>query len=78
VLATALGIAALLATSKTAFMLVRLLGAAYLLYLGLWTLLHRRTREAADAPQPISLLPLVAMRQGLMVTLGVKLALEKR
>jgi threonine/homoserine/homoserine lactone efflux protein len=70
VLATALGIAALLATSETAFVLVRLLGGAYLVLLGLSTLFRRRTAGDADVPPctpPVP--PVSAIRQGLISNL---------
>jgi threonine/homoserine/homoserine lactone efflux protein len=44
--AAALGVATLLATSSVAFTVLKLVGAAYLIYLGISTL---RTREAVDA-----------------------------
>jgi threonine/homoserine/homoserine lactone efflux protein len=48
---------ALLATSATAFMLVKLVGAAYLLYIGIGMLLTRRRDNGAvaDALPPLSL-----------------------
>jgi threonine/homoserine/homoserine lactone efflux protein len=46
----ALGIAAIVATSTEAFTLVKLAGAAFLLYLGIQSLLGRR--EAAELPRP--------------------------
>jgi threonine/homoserine/homoserine lactone efflux protein len=54
VTAAALGVTAILAASETGFDAIRYAGAAYLLYLGIRTLLRRR--EAADAePQPAPL-----------------------
>jgi threonine/homoserine/homoserine lactone efflux protein len=68
ILATAFGIAALLATSETAFLLVRVLGSVYLVVLGLSTL-RGRTRETGVPPGTPAALPLVAMRQGLISNL---------
>ena len=56
IVAAALGMSALLATSATAFMLVKLVGAAYLLYIGIGMLLTRRRDNGAlaDALPPLS------------------------
>ncbi len=52
--AAALGLSAVLATSATAFAIVKYAGAAYLLYVGLSLLFSRRRRDAAPAPlQPL-------------------------
>ena len=63
--AAAAGLAALLAASQTAFTTVRLAGAAYLVFLGLRTLLTRRSSlgDARVRPAPRDLL---AFRQGLV------------
>ena len=54
-LAAALGLSAIIATSATAFMLVKWVGAAYLVYLGT-TLLLSRSRAGVDtAPLPAAL-----------------------
>jgi threonine/homoserine/homoserine lactone efflux protein len=50
VLAAALGISAVLAASQTAFDAIRYAGAAYLIVLGVRTLLRRRGGEAAVQP----------------------------
>jgi threonine/homoserine/homoserine lactone efflux protein len=56
VIATALGLTALLATSALALSAIRYVGAAYLLYLGIRTILTRRepliAAGEAGAPQP--------------------------
>src|SRR5690606_26400515 len=51
VVAAALGMSALLATSATAFLVVKLVGAAYLLYIGLSMLLARRRESTEPAPE---------------------------
>ena len=53
IVAAALGMSALLATSATAFMVVKLVGAAYLLYIGISMLLAKRD----EAAKPASSLP---------------------
>lgn len=55
VLAAALGLSALLSASAAAFTVVKLLGAAYLMYLGLSLLFKRAsTPRATDVPSPTS------------------------
>jgi threonine/homoserine/homoserine lactone efflux protein len=68
VTAAALGLSALLASSSTAFHTVKYAGAAYLLYLGIRTLLRRGAEheEAQDAP---SASVARAFGQGLVVNL---------
>ena len=66
-LATAVGIAALLAASEPAFLAIRILGSAYLIWLGLQALLaavRGRERRAVRAPRSSS------FRQGLLSNLG--------
>jgi threonine/homoserine/homoserine lactone efflux protein len=48
--ASAVGLAAILAASATAFMVIKLVGAAYLVYLGVMALWHSRKHPDAQAP----------------------------
>lgn len=68
-LLAALGLSALLAASAWAFALVKLLGAAYLVWLGLSMVLRARAEAVVDlatpAPQPLG----VIYRQGLLTNL---------
>jgi threonine/homoserine/homoserine lactone efflux protein len=57
IVAAALGMSALLATSATAFMLVKLIGAAYLLYIGIGMLLARRKEAVAPGASELPALP---------------------
>ena len=57
VVAAALGMSALLATSATAFMVVKLIGAAYLLYIGVSMLLAKRQDGAAPDAGELPALP---------------------
>ena len=73
--AAAVGLSALLASSAAAFNVVRYLGAAYLVYLGLRALLRRESAEGAGAPAPRASLRR-AFRDGLIVNvLNPKVAL---
>ena len=75
VLAAALGLAALLAASATAFMLVKLVGAAYLLWLGLG-LLRSRESVASESDAPAALPLWRIFRQGFITNvLNPKVAL---
>jgi threonine/homoserine/homoserine lactone efflux protein len=51
VTAAAIGLSSLLVSSATAFSVVKYAGAAYLVGLGLWTLLHRRDEAAGAIPK---------------------------
>ena len=59
VAAAAAGLSAILLTSATAFGIVKALGAGYLIYLGVRTLLARRPPAAMAAPPPLPLSRLV-------------------
>jgi len=65
-IAAALGLSALLLTSALAFSIVKYLGAAYLIYLGVRTLLAREERQqTAAAPKSLSQL----LTRGFLVNL---------
>jgi threonine/homoserine/homoserine lactone efflux protein len=66
VAAAAVGLSAILLTSATAFGIVKALGAAYLIYLGLRILLTRREVDSVDTPTPVSLYEL--MRDGVIIS----------
>jgi threonine/homoserine/homoserine lactone efflux protein len=76
--AAVVGLSALLAASATAYTVVRLVGACYLVYLGLSALWGTRRRPEA-APQEVDLVattPALAFRQGLLSNvLNPKIAL---
>lgn len=55
VAAATLGLSAILLTSATAFAVVKLLGAGYLIYLGVRTLLSRNATTGIDASAPRAL-----------------------
>ncbi|MBB4842506.1 RhtB (resistance to homoserine/threonine) family protein [Paucibacter oligotrophus] len=60
VLAAALGLSALLATSAWAFTVIKWVGAAYLVYIGLQMLLSRRVSTAAE---PLAAPPALSYRK---------------
>jgi threonine/homoserine/homoserine lactone efflux protein len=55
VMAAAVGLSAVLATSATAFMVVKYVGAAYILYMAWGLLKNRGAAAAADLPAPPAL-----------------------
>jgi threonine/homoserine/homoserine lactone efflux protein len=65
--AAAFGLSALLLTSALTFTVVKYLGAAYLIYLGIRTLLKRETHQQTNKDEPKS--PLRMFFQGMMVEL---------
>ena len=71
-LACAVGISALLAASEPAFLAVRILGAGYLIWLGVQALAAaaRGRRKEVVAPRAKPLEPRRAFRQGLLSNLG--------
>ncbi len=73
-LAASAGVAALLVASEPAFLALKFLGAAYLVYLGLQALVSavrgRPGEPAPDASAPAGLAPGSAFRQGLISDLG--------
>ena len=75
--ASALGLSAILATSAAAFTVVKLAGAAYILYLAIGMLLSKRSGN--DAPAPLKVAPLPWRRiyaQGILTNvLNPKVAL---
>ena len=58
VFAAALGLSAVLATSATAFAVVKYAGAAYLLYVGVMLLVGKRRTADPDSPAAVPPLPL--------------------
>jgi len=71
---TSVGAAALLRASEPAFLALRLLGAAYLIFIGAQALIAALRRSGPPASQASSggarLRPSVALRQGLLSNLG--------
>ena len=75
-LAAALGLSAILATSTLAFTLVKLTGAAYLLYLGARLVFTKTAAGAAASPAGVSCDPNSAFVQGIVTNvLNPKVAL---
>ncbi len=73
--AAALGLSAILATSPLAFSIVKFLGAAYLVLLGLKLMLARSARDGA-APLAVPATPRAVFRQGVLTNvLNPKVAL---
>jgi threonine/homoserine/homoserine lactone efflux protein len=70
-LAASAGLAALLVASEPAFVAVKVVGAAYLVFLGLQSIVHAiRGHAPATAAQARELKPRAAFRQGLVSNLG--------
>nr|WP_269330531.1 LysE family translocator [Kineosporia babensis] len=69
--ASAIGLAAILAASATAFLIIKLLGAAYLIYLGVTALWHARTKpdQHVEPAAAAAVGPGQAFRQGLLSNL---------
>lgn len=67
--ASVIGLVALLAASAEAFTVVKLAGAAYLVYLGIRTLLSLRGSDREEAPPPSSAPAGSPFRQGLLTNL---------
>jgi threonine/homoserine/homoserine lactone efflux protein len=65
ILAAAVGISALVVSSAVAFSIVKYLGAAYLLYLGIRRLLDRRAEDEDAVPSEAR--PAVIFRRGVLV-----------
>lgn len=75
VVLAASGVAAILATTPLAFVIVQYLGAAYLIYLGI-DLLRTRRQTAATTPYPLAVNGWQYFRRGLLVdSLNPKIAL---
>jgi threonine/homoserine/homoserine lactone efflux protein len=70
-LAASAGLAALLVASEPAFFAVKVVGAAYLVFLGAQSIVHAiRGQATAPATQARELTPRAAFRQGLVSNLG--------
>lgn len=78
VLAAALGLSAILASSATAFLVIKLIGAAYLIYLGISTIMakiHGDTQTGAVVDIPRQSLRSIFMQGFLSNALNPKVAL---
>lgn len=67
VIAVAFGVGAIVASSVVAFTVIKIVGAIYLVYLGVQAIRHRNRRTAQGGPAPASILTL--LRQGFVVGL---------
>lgn len=67
-LAAALGLSAILATSASAFMLLKFIGAGYLIYLGVCMVASRNSAAALDTPVT-GVRHWVAYRQGILTNI---------
>ncbi|MEV4668892.1 LysE family translocator [Microbacterium sp. LWO12-1.2] len=65
VLAVAFGVGAIVASSVAAFTVIKILGAAYLVWLGIQAIRHRHDHQTAEARMPTSAGKL--LRQGFIV-----------
>jgi threonine/homoserine/homoserine lactone efflux protein len=75
VIAAALGLSALLAASTSAFTVIKLIGAAYLVYMGVSLLCSRAVARLDDAPSPASSMSAVFAQGFLTNLLNPKVAL---
>jgi threonine/homoserine/homoserine lactone efflux protein len=75
VIAAALGLSALLAASTSAFTVIKLIGAAYLVYMGVSLLRSRAVARLDDAPSPTSSMSAVFAQGFLTNLLNPKVAL---
>ncbi len=75
IFAAALGLSAILAASATAFLMVKLVGAAYLVYLGVSMFRSRAPHVASSAPSPATPLSRIFAQGVLTNVLNPKVAL---